>query len=362
MKVLLKLTLALSVILSFSTFTSCGLQKKGNMDKIVKTANKSLFDTTKIGTMTLKNRFFRASVGDHNPTCAVDDRMLIRYENLAAGGVGTIITGYTLVDSAEKNMAIMGMYDDSFIEGNRRLVETVHSHGANILMQLVYIGSNFHARELPERILSASAVPNRNSGITPEAMTSEEIKHVVQEFADAALRAKKAGFDGVEIHGCHGYLLNQFLSPYYNRRNDEYGGSRENRSRIVIEVYQAIRNAVGNNYPVFIKVQSSDGYEGGVTNDDCMYLCKELAKLGIDAIEVSGNFMDYNQNTAYFEDIANKIAKQTEVPVIVTGGNRDFHAMQEMLDTTAIDYVGMARPLLKNPDLINEFYKEYHEK
>lgn len=362
MKVLLKLTLALSVILSFSTFTSCGLQKKGNMDKIVNTANKSLFDTTKIGTMTLKNRFFRASVGDHNPTCAVDDRMLIRYENLAAGGVGTIITGYTLVDSAEKNMAIMGIYDDSFIEGNRRLVETVHSHGANILMQLVYIGSNFHARELPERVLSASAVPDRNSGITPEAMTSEEIKHVVQKFADAALRAKKAGFDGVEIHGCHGYLLNQFLSPYYNRRNDEYGGSRENRSRIVIEVYQAIRNAVGNNYPVFIKVQSSDGYEGGVTNDDCMYLCKELAKLGIDAIEVSGNFMDYNQNTAYFEDIANKIAKQTEVPVIVTGGNRDFHAMQEMLDTTAIDYVGMARPLLKNPDLINEFYKEYYEK
>lgn len=362
MKSLLKLLFALAVIIPVMVATGCGAQKKNNMDSIGNNHQKSLFDTTKIGPMTLKNRFFRASVGDHNPTCAVDDRILMRYERLAAGGVGTIITGYTLVDSVEKSMAIMGMFDDSFIEGNRRLVETVHSHGANILMELVYIGSNFHSRDLPSRVLSASAVTNRNTGITPEAMTKDDITHVVQMFADAAVRAKKAGFDGVEIHGCHGYLLNQFLSPYYNRRTDEYGGSRENRSRIVIDVYTAIRKAVGDGYPVFIKVQSSDGYEGRVTNDDCLYLCNELAKIGIDAIEVSGNFMDYNQGTAYFENIADKIAKQTGVPVIVTGGNRDFQTMQEMIDTTAIDYVGMARPLLKNPDLINEFYKEYYEK
>ncbi len=320
---------------------------------------KSLFDVTKIGPMILKNRFFRASVGDHNLTGAVDENMINRYTLLAAGGVGTIITGYTLVDGVEKDMGIMGMYDDSFIHGNASLVEIVHSYGVNIIMQLVYIGSNFHARKLPPRVLSSSPVTNLRTGITPEAMSLDDIKHVVKMFAEAALRAKEAGFDGVEIHGCHGYLINQFLSPYYNIRTDNYGGTREKRSKIVLDIYNKIRETVGDNYPIFIKVQSSDGYHGGVTQEDCLYLCKELSKNGIDAIEVSGNFQDYNQDTAYFEGIADKIALVTNVPVIVTGGNRDYLTMTKMLDTTAIDYVGLARPLIKDPNLINKFHNLY---
>lgn len=339
----------------------CNHQKTSGMTTKGEIHEKSLFDTTKICGMTLKNRFFRASVGDHSPDGSVNDRMLQRYCRLAEGGVGTIMTGYTLVDSCEKDMGIMGIYDDSFIAGNRRLTDSVHNRGANIVMQLVSVGSNFHSRVRPEKIMSASAVTNRNTGITPQEMTIEDIHDVTSKFATAAARAKAAGFDGVEIHGCHGYLLNQFLSPYYNRRTDQYGGSRENRSRIVIEIYEAIRETVGNEYPLFIKVQSEDGYEGGVGHDDCLYLCKELAKRGINAIEVSGNFQDYNQDNAYFESIADRIAHETGVPVIVTGGNRNFETMQAMIDSTAIDYVGMARPLIKDPDLINEFYKQYHE-
>lgn len=320
---------------------------------------KSLFDTTKIGTMTLKNRFFRASVGDHNLKGYVDNNILHRYDLLAAGGVGTIVTGYTLVDGIEKDMGIMGMYDDSFIPGNSRLVEAVHRHGANIIMQLVYIGSNFHSRKLPQRILSASSVTNMRTGITPDAMDLDDIKHVIDMFAGAALRAKIAGFDGVEIHGCHGYLINQFLSPYYNMRTDEYGGNREKRSKIVFDIYNKIRQNVGDQYPIFIKVQCKDGYPNGVSQEDCIYLCEKLSKIGIDAIEVSGNFQDYDQDTAYFKDIADEIAFKTQTPVIVTGGNRNYKAMEYMLNSSSIDYVGIARPLIKNPNLINEYYRQF---
>ncbi|MCM1050493.1 MAG: NADH:flavin oxidoreductase [Paenibacillus sp.] len=332
-------------------------ENTGQQPKVEKT----LFQETRIGNLTLKNRFVRASMGDHAPDGKVNSAMIDRYRATARGGVGTILTGYTLVDEAEKGMAIMGMYDDSFIPGNMALVDTVHANGADILMQLVYIGANFHSPNRPARILSASSLTNPRTGITTHAMTVEEIKAVVQKFADAAVRAKTAGYDGVEIHACHGYLLNQFATPATNNRTDQYGGSRENRYRITIEVYEAIRHAVGKYFQVWIKVQSQDGYDGGVTNEDCIYLCNELAKRGIDAIEVSGDFFNHKGNTAYFRDVADRIARETKVPVIVTGGNRGYEEMEKMIRETAIDYVGLARPLMANPDLINQFYQEYVE-
>lgn len=325
------------------------------------TAEKTLFQKTAIKKLTLKNRFIRASIGDSAPDGKVNSGILDRYRASALGGVGAILTGYTLVDSVEKGMGIMAMYDDSFIPGNRALVDTVHANGTAILMQLVYIGANFHSPNKPSRVLSASSFTHPRTGITTYAMTVEEIKSVEQKFAEAAVRAKTAGYDGVEIHACHGYLLNQFATPAMNHRTDQYGGSRENRYRITIEVYEAIRQAVGDNFPIWIKVQSSDGYEGGVTNEDCLYLCNELAKRGIDAIEVSGDFFNHKGNTAYFRDIANTIARDTKVPVIVTGGNRDYEEMEKMIQETAIDYVGLARPLMANPNLINQFYQEYVE-
>lgn len=190
-------------------------------------------------------------------------------------------------------------------------------------------------------------------------MTVEDIHRIEKAFAEAALRVKKAGFDGVEIHACHGYLLHQFATSYYNRRSDNYGGNRENRYRMTIETYDAIRQAVGEDFQIWIKVQSQDKFEGGVTNDDCLYLCTELAHRGIDAIEISGNFSDFRGNTAYFRDIADKIARATSVPIIVTGGNRDYEEMEKMINETGIEYVGMARPLISQPDLINRFFQEH---
>lgn len=321
---------------------------------------KTLFDETSIGPMQMKNRFVRASVSDPTPNGKVTDKLLNLYESLAKGGVGTILTGYTVVGRNEKNMNILAMYDGTFIEGGRRLTDLVHSHGSNILMQLVSVGSGYSSRTAPDgELMGASAVKNLHTGITPKEMTEEDIRNTINEFAAAALRAKQAGFDGVEIHACHGYLLHQFATPYYNRRTDNYGGSRENRYRLTIEVYEAIRRAVGEDFPVWIKVQSEDHFEQGVTHEDCLYLCRELAKRRIDAIEVSGPFTEYKMNTTYFKEMADKIARETSVPVIVTGGNRIYEEMEKMINETAIDYVGMARPLMTQPDLINQFAAKY---
>lgn len=354
---ILNLVLAVCLVLLLIT------KQKGETSTEPSTAaapQKTLFDETSIGPMQMKNRFVRASVNDPTPNGKVTDELLNLYESLAKGGVGTILTGYTVVGRNEKNMNILAMYDDTFIEGGRRLTDLVHSHGSNILMQLVSVGSGYSSRTAPDgELMGASAVKNLHTGITPKEMTEEDIRNTINEFAAAALRAKQAGFDGVEIHACHGYLLHQFATPYYNRRTDNYGGSRENRYRLTIEVYEAIRRAVGEDFPVWIKVQSEDHFEQGVTHEDCLYLCRELAKRRIDAIEVSGPFTEYKMNTAYFKEMADKIARETSVPVIVTGGNRIYEEMEKMINETAIDYVGMARPLMTQPDLINQFAAKY---
>lgn len=324
------------------------------------TAQKNLFDETTIGTMLLKNRFIRASVGDHTEKGRVTDEVINRYTTLARGGAGTILTGFTLIDESERNMNILSIYDDSFIEGCRKLTEAVHQNGSNLLMQLVCVGSGYASSLAPDNeLFGASAVKNIRTGIIPKEMTTEDIHRIEKEFADAAIRAKKAGFNGIETHACHGYLLHQFATPYYNHRTDNYGGSRENRYRITIETYKAIRQAVGNDFQVWIKVQSQDDFDGGITHEDCLYICNELAKIGIDAIEISGNFFTRRGNAAYFRDIADKIAQETAVPIIVTGGNRVYEEMEKMINETSISYVGMARPLISQPDLINQFQKKH---
>ena len=348
------------------------ISKQNNMSNTISSKDsttissntKKLFDETHIGNMKLKNRFIRASVQDRTSTGEVTDKIVEHYVSLAKGGVGTILTGYTLINPSEKGMNIMAMYDDTFIAGTSKLTEAVHRNGSNILMQLVYVGSGFGAnpQTAPTSILGASAIKNLYTGLTPKEMTLEDIQEIQQNFVDAAVRAKDAGFDGIEIHAAHGYLLHQFATPYYNRRTDIYGGSRENRYRMTIETYEAIRKAVGKEFQIWIKVQSQDGIKDGVTHEDCLYLCKELAKRNIDAIEISGNFSDYKGNTAYFKDIAAKIADETSVPIIVTGGNRIYEDMEKMINDTKIEYVGMARPLISNPDLINQFYQEKVQK
>lgn len=310
--------------------------------------------------MILKNRFVRAAIGDYSRDGHLSDGTIERYETLAKGGVGTIITGFTLVDEAEKLFPIPAIYDDQFIEGLRILTDVVHSHETNIILQLVYVGSYVMGETGERAVLGPSTVANLYTQVIPKAMDEGEIKAVQEKFAQAALRARKAGFDGIEIHAAHGFLLNQFITPYYNKRSDRYGGSVENRGRMLFETISLIRHAVGTEFPVWVKVNSTDGFEGGQTFDDCRYVCKEMARLGVDAIEVSGNWITLSKKKEiYFKAEAAAIARENPVAVIVTGGSRDYAEMEDVLNSTDIGYFGLARPFISEPDLVFRYEKEH---
>jgi 2,4-dienoyl-CoA reductase-like NADH-dependent reductase (Old Yellow Enzyme family) len=309
--------------------------------------------------MTLKNRFIRAAVGETTSDGQVNETMLQLYKKLALGGAGTLITGFTLVDEAEKNFPLLALYNDSFMEGHKALTGLLHGHSANIILQLVYVGSYTMGGTTGMTVLAPSAVENLNTKIMPQEITVKQIEAIQEKFAAAALRARNAGYDGVEIHAAHGFLLSQFMTPYYNRRTDPYGGSTQNRARMTLETYKAIRESAGDDFPVFIKINVNDGFENEVAFEDVRYVCRELTKAKIDAIEISGAWNRFPKGAAsFFKKEAEQIAAENETKVILTGGNRDFEETAEILNTTKIEYFGMARPLIQEPDLINRFKRE----
>lgn len=338
---------------------------------------KKLFDKTNLGTMNLKNRFFRGalwtSLADEKGH--ITDELIDIYEELARGGVGTIVTGYTFVTEEEQpNPGMLGIYNDSFIPEYKEFTDKIHALGSNIIMQIVYGGfmTNFNVGE--REIWGPSTMKNEVTGTVAKEISKEEIKYLVKSYGEAALRVKKSGFDGVEIHGGHGYLVSQFLSPYYNKREDEYGGSIENRGRFIFEVFTEIRKMVGDDFPILIKLNSSDYVkEGGLTIEESLYVAKKLADLGIDAIEVTGGNESIKEvvennlgaarkkvaiskdNESYFKEYAIKLANLVNIPVILSGGNRHFDVMDEILNSSKIEYFSLSRPLTAEPDLINKW-------
>lgn len=319
---------------------------------------KTLFDKTNMGSMKLKNRLIRAATGDQFAENGhITERDMKVYEELAKGGVGTIITGSTsILDSDNAPYKSFGIYDDSFISEYKELTDLVHGYNVNIVLQLVYYGSHIIGNQINKRVLAPSQIEHLDAKIIPDEMTKEEIKHIQKAFADGSVRAKKAGFDGVQLHCAHGFLLNQFLTPYYNRRCDEYGGTIENRTRMLLETYTLVREAVGNEYPVFVKINCTDGIDKGINFEGFKYACKQLANLGINAIEVSGDWYHYNpEDEFYFRAYAEKISEENNVAVILVGGNRGYSSMTEILNETSIGYFSMCRPLIAEPNLINRW-------
>ncbi|ATW26659.1 NADH:flavin oxidoreductase [Candidatus Formimonas warabiya] len=330
---------------------------------------KSLFDETQLAGMKMKNRFIRSATYDglSDERGHMTEELFRIYAHLAEGGVGTIITGLAFVTDEEQTYpGQMGISDDSFIEEYKRLTAATHRHQANIILQLACLGSQTYLRDPAKKIWGPSAVEDLSSKITPQEMTREDILFVQTAFADAALRAKQAGFDGVQIHAAHGYLLSKFLTPYYNRRRDGYGGSIEHRAGMILDTYRAIREKVGPEYPVLIKINSEDYMEQGMTFAECRYLCRELAELGIDAIEISGGSSSSRPNEGplrkvtpeqepYFKAYAGEIAQEIKVPVILVGGNRDFDMLTGILHQTPIEYLSLCRPLICESDLIDRW-------
>lgn len=240
----------------------------------------NLFGTLEMCGLELKNHFFRSATSERKAT---EDGHLTKevykiYEELAEGGIGSIITSYTYVCKDEHPQPrMLGIYDDNFIEDYLPLTKMIHEHGTKIIMQIVY-GASFQMG-VPENrnVWGPSAIVNPKSGIVPIEISKNEIQTLIGYFADAALQVKKSGFDGVQIHSAHRHLFSQFLSPNFNKRTDEYGGSIENRARIITETYEAVREKVGSDYPVMIKINSSDDVEGGLTYEDSLKVSIILA-------------------------------------------------------------------------------------
>lgn len=331
---------------------------------------KTLFDKTRLAEIELKNRFIRSATYDGmaDKQGHLTEKLFLVYENLAKGGVGMIITGLTSVTDLERPYpGQMGIYNDSFIEEYKKLTDMCHRHDTKIILQVVGQGSQTSKVRRDKVMWGPSPIKDLFYRNIPQAMTKHDINLVQKAFADAAERAKEAGFDGVQIHMAHGYLLSKFLTPFYNHRDDIYGGSIENRARMVLETYQSVREKVGTEFPLLVKINCQDFMERGMSFEDCKYVCTKLDEMGIDAIEISGGTPSSSpkegtmrifttpDEESYFKPYAAEIAKLIKAPVILVGGNRQVNPLTDIINETPIEYIALGRPLICESHLINRW-------
>jgi len=309
------------------------------------------FSEGRIGGLRIKNRLVRSATminaaSDGNPT----ETYIEKFRDLAAGGVGLIITGHMLpVRNDVLNPRQIHVYDDRHIEGLRRVADAVKGVDSRckLFAQIGHSGEG----------VSPSGIkwPWKREG---RALTTQEVEAIVGESADAVGRIKQSGFDGVELHGAHGFLLSAFLSPYTNRRADKYGGSVEGRVRIVRDIVEQARRRVGSAFPILIKVNSDDNVEGGTRPEAFPQTAREIERTGVDALHISGNDaakkdIDTVEEETYFLESAR--AAKLSIPTIVTGGNRSIDHLEELLQRNGVDFFGLARPLIREPDLPNRW-------
>jgi len=334
-----------------------------------------LFEKTSIGNLDLKNRFVRSATwsGVADERGRITDTALELYGNLAAGGVALIITGFQYVMPNGLAMKYqVGNYSEDLLERLIRWVQAIHANGAKVMAQLVHAGSKANAELFwdAREVWGPSAITDPLTGRTPKEMTKQNIRSVINAFAQAASRCRRAGFDGIQIHGAHGYGINQFLSPAMNKRTDDYGGSIDGRYRFLRETMRAVRETVGQDYPVFIKLSGNDYCEGGLSLEESLYVGKRLVEDGIDCIEVSaGSRASANgmipsrtkirkeEDEAYLADLAHAFKQALDVTIITVGGIRSLSVASRILSQGIADYVALCRPLVREPHLIRRWMK-----
>lgn len=335
---------------------------------------KGLFDTIGIGKMSLRNRFVRSATFDG---CAdenglVTDRQIELFSRLAEGGVGLIISGITYVHPGGQLAQLQSSISrDECTSGLKELTAAVHKRGAKIAVQLFH-GGRIAAGFLNARNELAIAPSYRKDDPYFKGeyrpMTEEEIREVISSFGEGARRAGEAGFDAVQIHGAHGFLFSQFLSPYTNHRRDEWGGTLENRLRIHREVYRDIRKKVGNDFPILIKIGVQDGFSGGLEFTEGKEAARHLADLGYDALEISLGLrgkgfeesefrtrIDSLDREAYYRSWCREIKRETGALTMVMGGLRTYKLMEEIIQNEEADFISISRPLIREPGLINDW-------
>lgn len=323
------------------------------------------FQKGKIGTLEIKNRFVMAPMGSHHADAdhMVTQSMIDYYVARAKGGFGLLIVEYTCVDpEGLADSEQLGVYSDDMIPGLNKLATAVQEVGAKIFLQLQHCGRETSPNETGKQTVAPSPVPSPLYCNMPRALSVEEIQNIVERFSDAAVRAKKAGFDGVEVQMGHGYLLGQFLSPSSNKRIDEYGGSLNGRMKICLDVVKSIREKCGREFPLSCRISGDECVESGITIFDSEIIAQALEKVGADAIHVSiGSLanMDYmvaptcvpagfnNANIARIKNAVN-------IPVIGVGKINDSIMAETMLAEGVADFVSLGRAAIADPEFPNK--------
>ncbi|HJH30592.1 MAG TPA: NADH:flavin oxidoreductase [Methanosarcinaceae archaeon] len=330
-----------------------------------------IFEPITVCDLNIRNRFVRSAthewLADENgcPTSKIGDI----YEELAKNEVGLIITGYSYVNPRGRSSDNQqGIYDDSFIEPYQDITSRVHKYKSKIVIQIVHGGRQAKPSTKYPIPIAPSAVTDSSSGITPIEMTESDILETIEDFANAARRAKEAGFDGVQLHCAHGFLLSNFISPYTNQRNDRWGGSVEKRTQIVVEIIKRIRKMVDEDFPIMVKLNATDGFDDkskkiGLDAPECIDIAKILEQNGICAIEVSGGIseagevmsrpgIDNPEKEAYFKQYSKAIKEAVNIPIILVGGVRSRTMMESLINDGYADMVSMSRPFIREPDLV----------
>ncbi len=364
-----------------------------------------LFKPGQIGTLKLANRLIRTAshegLADERGRPGLEQYEF--YRGFVEGGIGLVITGYAgIVQEGRSALYHMTMIDsDILVRSHRALTDRIHDLGGKIVLQIAHCGRQTWSKVTGRRLKAPSAIPCGFYKERPDKMTEPEILNVVDDFARAATRAREAGYDGVQVHGAHGYLLSTFLSRHSNKRKDRWGGSRENRFRIVGETLQAVRKTVGKDYPILIKLNTYEKARDGIKREDCVTFARMVEETGCcDAIELScgtneGGFIMARgkfPTFALFEymrpyceypgvikflmktlfipfvklfqpgfaegynlETAAAVKQAVSLPIITVGGMRSKASMEKAIETGQTDFCSMARPLIMEPDLPNKF-------
>jgi len=327
-----------------------------------------LFEEIKIGSAIIKNRFVRSATHEW---LAEDDGRLTEpifeiYRRLAKGDVGLIISGYSFVSRCGKGSpGQQGIYDDRLIDGYKRLSQEVHENGSKLFIQIVHCGRNALVSPDCPAPIAPSALPIPGTKKTSKTMSEEEIRRTIEDFVKAVSRVRRSGADGAQLHLAHGFLLSEFISPYLNRREDDWGGDTERRVRIVVEILRKARRE-NSGFPIAVKMNVTDGVDGGIGLKEAVKIAKILDENGIDAIETSGGIDEAPKEVtcqkvtrleeeAYFKEFSREIKGAVGCPVILVGGLRSLSVMEGIVSEGYADMISLSRPLIREPTLVKKF-------
>jgi 2,4-dienoyl-CoA reductase-like NADH-dependent reductase (Old Yellow Enzyme family) len=320
-----------------------------------------MFEPITIGNLELKNRFMRSATWDAtaDEIGAVTDMSVELYRRLGEGDIGLIVSGFAFVSvHGQARPGQYGIYSDDMIPGLRRMVKAAQQNGSKVAVQIVHAGNK--SPFMSERGIQSLAMSYSLNNQQPyREMTEEDIEGIIDDFATAAVRAREAGFDAIQIHSAHGFLLSQAESPLLNLRTDRWGGSPENRRRFHLKVIQRVRKAIGNDFPLIIKYGVMDDQVGGLKLEEGIETARQMIAAGIEAIEVSAGVgqvylvtREGDPEQTPFRERGARLKNEVSVPVMLVNGIRTFETAKDIIDSGDADMVSMCRPFMREPGLL----------